>query len=304
MGDLWVRSGDGTLLRAWSNDVDEPARLPVLVCNGLGTPPVSWPILAHGRADRAAFTWNHRGTGGSHRPDDPSRIRVEDHVADALAVLDAVGVERALVVGWSLGVNVAFELALDHPDRVAGILAVAGVPGGTFPAMLAPLYVPPVLRRPVAVGLALLARELGRPAGWLLSRLPVTPATVRLVTRTGFIGPEADPADVVPAMREFLGHDWRWYFTLALAVDDHAPLDVSSVRCPVTFVAGRRDVLTSADSVVAAARGVPHARVEVLEGTHFLPLEHPDRLEALLDDLARRAQVRAVPSVDGRRRGR
>ena len=39
-------------------------------------------------------------------------------------------------MGWSMGVNTAFELAVSHPERVSGIFAVAGVPGDTFATML------------------------------------------------------------------------------------------------------------------------------------------------------------------------
>ena len=52
----------------------------------------------------------------------------------------------ATLVGWSLGVNVAFELALKDPTRVTGVLAVAGVPGGSFSSLFAPLGVPRPLR--------------------------------------------------------------------------------------------------------------------------------------------------------------
>src|SRR3712207_9494872 len=54
----------------------------------------------------------------------------------------------ATVVGWSLGVNVAFELALEQSSRVRSLLAVAGVPGGSFSAMFAPYGVPRRLRAP------------------------------------------------------------------------------------------------------------------------------------------------------------
>jgi len=75
--------------------------------------------------------------------------------------MDAARTDRAIIVGWSLGVNVAFEMALSHPERVAGVLAVAGVPGGTFSTLFPPLNLPRPVRRPVGLlgqGAKLLAR--------------------------------------------------------------------------------------------------------------------------------------------------
>jgi pimeloyl-ACP methyl ester carboxylesterase len=124
---------DGTTIRGWSNDA--VSGVPVVVANGLGTPPAAWPALVPRDSGYDVSTWYYRGTGGSERPADPARITVADHVGDLLALMDARSVDRALVLCWSIGVNVAFELAERHPDRVAGLLAVAGVPGGTFGAM-------------------------------------------------------------------------------------------------------------------------------------------------------------------------
>jgi len=55
---------------------------------------------------------------------------VEQHVADAVAVLDALGVDRAVVAGHSWGSHLALQLAVAHPDRVAGLLIIDG-PGVT-----------------------------------------------------------------------------------------------------------------------------------------------------------------------------
>ena len=55
---------------------------------------------------------------------------VERHVADAVAVLDALGVDRAVVAGHSWGGHLALQLAVAHPDRVAGLLIIDG-PGVT-----------------------------------------------------------------------------------------------------------------------------------------------------------------------------
>jgi len=76
-------------------------------------------------------------------------------------------------MGWSMGVNTAFELATLHPQRVDALFAVAGVPGGTFSSMLAPLHVPRFARAAITVNAARLMRLVGRPASVLASRLPI-----------------------------------------------------------------------------------------------------------------------------------
>src|SRR3954464_12551362 len=143
MSTQTVRGADGTRLRAWSNDGDGA---PVLLCNGLGTPPEAWPRITARDSGYRVVTWYQRGLGGSDRPADRSRVRVEDHADDARAVLDAFDMPSATVIGWSLGVNVAFELALAQSRGVQSRLAVAGVPGGTFSALFAPFGVPRRLR--------------------------------------------------------------------------------------------------------------------------------------------------------------
>lgn len=276
-------SADGTRVRGWTND---GAGAPVVIANGLGSPPTAWPTLVGRDSGFAAYTWHYRGTGGSERPADPSRIRVEDHVDDMLALLDARGVDRALVACWSIGVNVAFAFAERHPDRVAGLLAVAGVPGGTFGAMFGPLRRMTGVRHAASLGIA---RGL-RTAGPLLDRVagavPLNRTTAWAIAHSGFMLPSARPERLIPTLEEFRRHDFRWYFTLAVAIADHEPMDVSFVRCPTTLVAGRWDIMTSRHAMARTAERIPHARLVVLDGSHFLPLERPDELTALLRDLA------------------
>ena len=72
-------------------------------------------------------------------------------------------------------------------------------------------------------------------------------------------------------------------------------MDTAFVQCPVTFVAGRRDVLTSVGDVEQAAARIPHAEVVVLPGSHFLTLEHPGRVQDALDALVRRTDLAPTP---------
>ena len=279
-----VRSADGTSIRAWSNDGDGPV---VLICNGLGTPPEAWPRLVAPDSGYRVVGWYHRGLGGSERPDDPARVRVEDHTDDARAVLDAFGLRTAIVVGWSLGVNVAFELALEDPERVAGVLAVAGVPGGSYSTLFATYGVPRRLRAPIGRLGSRLLPVVGPLLPVLLASVPpwhdlLAPAATRGPAREA-----THPGALRAVLREFARHDWGWYRHLSVALADHAPLDVSGVRCPVTFLAGRFDSLVDVADVRRAARSVPGARFRELLGTHFLPLQYPD---VLLEELRRLAR--------------
>ena len=267
-----ARSADGTSLRTWCNDADGE---PVLICNGLGTPPEAWPRIVAPDSGYRVVTWYQRGLGGSDRPADPARVRVADHAADARAVLDAFGLSSATLVGWSLGVNVAFELALEAPDRVRGVLAVAGVPGGTFSSLFAPYGVPRRVRAPLGRAASGLLPVLGPLLPLLAFSLPPWYDVLLPEAFRGPVEELAHPSALVATLEAFARHDWRWYRHLALGLAEHEPLDVSAVRRPVTFLAGRFDGLVDVADVRTAARTVPGARLRELAGTHFLPLQYP-----------------------------
>ena len=101
----------------------------MLLCNGLGTNPYSWPALLDPECGVRVISWNHRGTGGSERPADPEHVGIDAFVEDAIAVMDDAGIDACVLMGWSMGVNTMFELAVTHPERVTGLFAVGGVPG-------------------------------------------------------------------------------------------------------------------------------------------------------------------------------
>jgi 3-oxoadipate enol-lactonase len=276
-----VRGADCTALRAWCNDGAGP---PVLLCNGLGAPEAAWPGLVAPSSGYRLISWSYRGLAESARPADPARVRVEDHADDARAVLDAFDVSAATLLAWSLGVNVAFELALEEPRRVLGVVAVAGVPGGMFSSLFAPYRVPRRLRAPLGRWSSRLLPVLGPLLPPLVASLPPWSGLVSPAALRGPALEAAHPGALRSVLQEFSRHDWRWFRHLALAVAEHAPLDISSVRCPVTFVAGRYDSLVDIADVRSAARSVPGARLRELPGTHFLPLQYPG---VLLEELRR-----------------
>ncbi len=78
--------------------------------------------------DWSTVTFDYRGTGDSDKPDEP--YSTEGFAEDVIAVLDALGAERAGVYGTSMGGRVAQWIAARHPDRVRALVLGCTTPGG------------------------------------------------------------------------------------------------------------------------------------------------------------------------------
>lgn len=282
-----MTSADGTVIAAWCND---GIGIPLLICNGLASSPAAWPSLREPDCGFEARTWYHRGIPPSHVP--AGGIEISDHVADATAVVDDADWDRYLVVGWSLGVNIALELAAQD-ERVAGVLALAGLPGGSYDAML-PL---PAIPREVATQLVSFGTALLQAGGsWLnaiATRIGQTPATTDVLTSLGAISSRADAEHVRELVRDFFGMDVHWYGRLASAMRRHEPMDLGRLTCPVVYISAGQDFVTDPYAVEDAADRTPLGRVERWNGTHFLVLEFPDRVRERLLRLA--ADVDLMP---------
>jgi pimeloyl-ACP methyl ester carboxylesterase len=118
-------SADGTRI-AWA---EHGAGSPLLLMHGLGYASWGWgPVLEPLAEHFRVLTFDNRGIGGSDRPPGPYTARML--AEDGIAVLDAAGVERAHVVGTSLGGMAAQELALGWPERVERLVLACTTPGG------------------------------------------------------------------------------------------------------------------------------------------------------------------------------
>lgn len=109
------------------------------------------------------------GHGRSDQPDDLRLYSMPLFAEQVIAVLDHLGLERAVVGGTSLGANIALELAVRHPRRVEGLLLEMAVLDNALAAVAA-------IFSPILLGL-----RVGRPAIELSSRL------ASLVPRSNFL---------------------------------------------------------------------------------------------------------------------
>jgi pimeloyl-ACP methyl ester carboxylesterase len=102
---------------------------PLLFVHGLAYDRVGWgPLPGLLAPDFQVITFDNRGVGESDVPEGP--YSVAQMAADAIAVLDAAGIDRAHVFGASLGGFIAQELAISYPERVRKLVLASTAPGG------------------------------------------------------------------------------------------------------------------------------------------------------------------------------
>jgi pimeloyl-ACP methyl ester carboxylesterase len=120
VGDI-ARAADGTPIAYWGIGAGPP----LLLIAGQAVDHGSWrlasPLLGRGRR---VVVFDHRGTGASGRGT-AERYSTRGFAEDAVRVLDAAGIERADVLGHSMGGRVAQWLAVDRPERVGALVLAA-----------------------------------------------------------------------------------------------------------------------------------------------------------------------------------
>jgi pimeloyl-ACP methyl ester carboxylesterase/predicted glycosyltransferase len=223
-------------------------------------------------------TFDGRGNGRSDRPESIEAYDEREYAADALAVLDAVGVDRAVLVSLSMGAQRALLLAAEHPERIAGAVFI----GPTVP--VAPGYEERVVGD--------FDQPLDSDEGWAKYNahfwrrdyrgflefffsqcLPEPHSTKQLEDCVGW-GLETDPETLI---RTHLGPGLD---------EEEARALCARVRCPVLVIHGDRDRISppARGAVLAEATG---GTLVTLEGSGHLPQSRdPVAVNHLLRDFA------------------
>ena len=103
------------------------AGMPVIALHGVTDSLLSFePVMRHLSSDMHLMALTQRGHGGSDKP--AGGYRPQDFADGVVAFLDAMQIERALLVGHSMGSINALRCAVDHPSRVAGLFLAGTMP--------------------------------------------------------------------------------------------------------------------------------------------------------------------------------
>jgi 3-carboxy-cis,cis-muconate cycloisomerase len=251
------RAATGILL---GRAVDGPDGSPTLVLVGsLGSTMAMWdPLVPHLAGPFRVVRVDLRGHGDSPTP--PGPYLIADLGLDLLAVLDDIGLERAHIVGTSIGGMAAMWAAAHRPDRLDRLVVIGSS------ARFDP--VDPWIERSRTV----LADGTASVAAAVVERW-VTPAWA--ADRPGDM-------EAMRAMFELADPAGYAGCCLAIAGMDLRP-ELARIRAPTLVIAGLKDPATPPEHAELIARHVVGARLELLDATAHLPsIERPDRVAELV----------------------
>ena len=268
----YIAVADGT--RIHYQATGRPGAPPVLMIQGLGADLHGWDMQRLALAPLyKIITPDNRGVG---RSDHPARqFTLEDMADDAIAVLDAEGIEAAHVVGASMGGAIAQIIAVKYPHRTRSLTLACT--SGTNPEWRRELL-NKWSQLATTKGMGALGREAAR---WVIG-----PRSFRRVwPALGWLGPFALGRP---------GTDFQAQVNAILMSDQQLEVlsdGVRDIRVPTLVIVGNQDILTPRGDSELLAEKIPTAELIVISGAaHGFMVEHASTFNKELIGFLRRAE--------------
>jgi pimeloyl-ACP methyl ester carboxylesterase len=246
-----------------------PDGVPVIALHGVTD---SWrsfePVLPHLAGTLRVFALSQRGHGGSEAP--ATGYALADFADDVVAFLDAQRLERAIIVGHSMGSAVALRLAIEQPRRVAALALL-----GAFAGFRGNRELEAFWRNDLS--------QLVDPVGYEFAR-DFQASTLAQPVPAGFFETVMEECLKCPA------RVWRGAFAGMFA--DSFVEQLAAVTAPTLLLWGRHDAFCHREDQQRLLAGITDSRlVEYTDAGHALHWEEPARVAADLNELAGRIQI-------------
>jgi pimeloyl-ACP methyl ester carboxylesterase len=249
---------------------------PVLVLHGgPGLSDYTAPLAAELEDAFRVIRYQQRGLAPSTAS---GPFSISRHVADAVAVLDAAGAERAYVIGHSWGGHLAMYLAVRHPGRVLGLVIadpLGAVPDGGLSDM------GQNLTARIRPELAARARELDERAMAGQRTTEDALESLAIVWPGYFSSPQVAPP--MPALRLSVECYAATFASVQAHFDQHTlERSLPALRVPALFVLGAASPIPTRHGV-ASANLIPGAQCLIEDSGHFPWLERPGSVRKALE---------------------
>ena len=283
----FAEAPDGTRIH-WSVAGDGAPAL--VCCDGIGCDGFAWKYIVRDFATRHRIVrWHYRGHGRSGIPKDAGRVGFDDISADLDSVLQATGTAQAVLLGHSMGVQVALEHHRRRPEQVLGLVLLCGshgLPLDTFHdnkalKIILPSMITAAAKYPQAMSLIWRLAASGEVAYQFATHFEVNG---RLVRRDDFM----------PYFRHLAGMDPQLFLGMLKHASEHTAFDhLPHVNVPTLIVAGTEDTFTPYWLSQEMHSRIPGAKLlTVPGGTHVAPIEHPELITLRLEKFLARIPAR------------
>jgi len=269
----FVSATDGT--RIHYEVTGKTGATPVLMIQGLGASKNAWNLQRIAMATRfRIISFDNRGAGRSDKPTEP--FTLEQMADDAIAVLDAAGIETAHVVGASMGGVISQIVAVKYPQRVRSLTLVCTA-CRNHP-----------WRQELLQSWAKTAEEKGmievgkEAAQWVMSPRSFR----RLVPAFTWMGPLA-------ALRP--RHSFVSQIDAILNTREDLVDQLSTISAPTMVIVGNQDILTPRGDSEEIAERIPNAELVIISGAaHGLMMEHSSTFNKILIEFLQRTELARV----------
>lgn len=278
-------SRDGTPLfyESWGARDDRPA---LAFCDGIGCDGYVWRYLREDFAQRFSVHAHYRGHGRTPAPPDLDRVRIIDLADDVASVLDDAGISRAVLVGHSMGVQVALETYRRHRDRVAGLVLICGSPAHPLRTFHNSSLLEELLPKIQRVTTRL-PSVINRFTRLLLPTRLAYEIAARLEIRRELV----QPSDFMPYLEGMARVDIRLFIAMLSSAGEHSAEDLlRDIDVPTLIISGAHDGFTPPERSRSMAEAIPGADLlEIPDGSHTAPIERPELVrESVREFLANR----------------
>ena len=258
----------------------------LVLLDGIGCDGWAWiHVQPHLALRHRVVHVHYRGHGRSGPVTDLDATGIEVLTDDVGRVLDATGLQKAVLVAHSMGTQVALELYRRHPERVRALVLICG----SYGRITHTFHGNDLLHR-VLPTLIEKVRRYDRIARALWGRLP--PALSYRVA--GWLreidGATLRPEDFKLYVQHLSDIDLDLYLTMLKKAGDHSAEDLlASIRVPTLVIAAERDTFTPRDVVKDMADRIPGAIYrELPNASHAAPSEQPQAINEHIDDFLAR----------------
>lgn len=262
-----VRADDGCVLHVER----EGSGAALLLISGLGGTADFWaPLRPLLRDEFQLVLFDHRGTGRSDRPSDGYSI--QRIAADVIAIMDALRIERAHVVGHSTGGAITQTLALDAADRVDRIVISASWARSDYYFRLLFETRLAVLQQAGATTYASLGQVLGFPPAWITDHEPEVKRAIARAEQE-----LASPDATAARLRMLFAHDRLG--------------DLPRITAPTLVLGAPDDMIVPVAHAHEIATQIPGAEFHQLTGGHFFPRTQASQFAEIVSRFLRHGRV-------------